>query len=185
MTSLSGIFVGDRAPPATPHAISIAGIPTKNGAAVPNRSDAISTAKPANVIITGCRIFGRCSSEATARAVDETCRTPKKRLQVRSDALTTKLTTAAAPQHTSGTPNAAAKTIPQSFWPGERPWFQFIATTSAERNTTDVALNTRPTIAAFFGVHSLTEIWYGRMVGENRRFHSRPLHAFTSWNEIG
>src|SRR5579884_2973565 len=84
-----------------------------------------------------------------------------------SDALTTKLTMAAAPQHTSGTPNAAAKTILQSFWPGERPWFQFIAATSAERNTTDVPLNTRPTIAAFLGLHSLTEICYGRMVGEN------------------
>src|SRR5215471_16174869 len=88
-----------------------------------------------------------------------------------SETLTIKLRTAAALQHTNGTPNTAANTIPESFWPGKRPCCQFIATISAERNTIDVPLNTRPRIAAFLGVHSITEIWYGRMGCREQAFH--------------
>ena|ERR1700732_4269951 len=88
-----------------------------------------------------------------------------------SDTLTKKLRRAATLQHTNGTPNATPNTIPQSFRP---PCCQLIATAVAKRKATDVPLNTTPRIAAFLAVHSLTEIWYGRMVGETRRLHSKP-----------
>ena len=84
-----------------------------------------------------------------------------------SDTLTKKLRRAATMQHGSGTPKATPNTIPQSFWPAD-PCCQLIAAAVANRETTDVPLNITPRIAAFLAVHSLTEIWYGRMVGETR-----------------
>src|SRR4029077_15930081 len=79
-----------------------------------------------------------------------------------SDTLTKKLRRAATLQHMNETPNATPSTIPQSFWPPD-PCCQPIATAVAKRKATDVPLNTTPRIAAFLAVHSLTEIWYGRM----------------------
>src|ERR1700687_4377907 len=99
-----------------------------------------------------------------------------------SDTLTKKLRRAATMQHRSGTPKATPNTIPQSFWPTD-PCCQFIATAVANRKTTDVPLNITPRIAAFLAVHSLTEIWYGGMVGENRRFHSSCLVRLVERNQ--
>ena len=155
MASLSGIFAGDRAPPAMPHATSNAGMPTMNSAAVPNRADTINTAKPASVVIRERRAFRRYGSGMVTNR-GETCRNGKSRLYAKRNALTTKLRTAATPEHMNGTPNAPANTIPQSFCPG-RACCQCIATTVAENNATDAPLNTRPRIAAFLAVHSLTE----------------------------
>src|SRR4029077_5735068 len=99
MASRSGIFVGLRAPPATADATSIAGMPTKNTAAVPNFADMSSTAKPANVIIAGCVTFRGGGLETAVRVTEKTCRNPKNRLQVMSDTLTKKLRRAATLQH--------------------------------------------------------------------------------------
>jgi hypothetical protein len=60
-------------------------MPTKNTAAAPNLADAISTAKPANVMIAGCRTLRRGGSETAVRATGEACRNPKNRLYVMSD----------------------------------------------------------------------------------------------------
>jgi hypothetical protein len=88
--------------------------------------------------------------------------------------------TAAAVQHTNGTPNAAANIIAQSFWPGERPCCQLIAMTSAEKNTADAPLNTSPMIAAFLGVQSPTEVSYGTMGVDNSVSRTlSPLHHFS------
>src|SRR5580692_7667620 len=93
-----------------------------------------------------------------------------------SDRLTKKLRRAATLQHMNGTPNATPSTIPQSFWPPD-PCCQLIATAVAKRKAIDVPLNTTPRIAAFFAVHSLTETWYGRMVGETKPQRSKPTHS--------
>jgi hypothetical protein len=155
MASLSEIFVGDRAPPATADATSAAGMPTKNTAAGPNFADAMSNAKPANVIMAGCRTLRRGGSETAVRGADKTCRNPKKRLWAVSDTLTKKLRRAATLQHAKVTLNATPNTIPQSFRPPD-PCCQCIATAVAKRKATDVPLNTTPRTAAFLAVHSLT-----------------------------
>jgi len=78
MASLSGIFVGDRAPPAMADATSTVGMPTRNTAAVPNFADAISTAQPVSVIIAGFRTLRRSGSEM-ASVTGKPVRTPKNR----------------------------------------------------------------------------------------------------------
>ena len=100
-----------------------------------------------------------------------------------SDTLTKKLRRAATLQHTNGTPTATPNTIPQSFWPPD-PCCQCIATAVANRKTTDVPLNIAPRIAAFLAVHSLTEIWYGSTVGENRRSRKLALFCLPFWESM-
>src|SRR5277367_4566883 len=97
-----------------------------------------------------------------------------------SDTLTKKLRRAATLQHRNVTPKATPKTIPQSFWLPV-PCCQLIATAVANSKTTDAALNITPRIAALLAVHSLTGIWYGRMVVRKQAITlddpSPPLYA--------
>ena len=59
--------------------------------------------------------------------------------------------------------------MPQSFWPPD-PCCQSLRLRSQKEGDRCSAECT-PRIAAFLAVHSLTTIWYGKMVDESRRFH--------------